>query len=895
MQTLTRLCCTTVAAFALLILLSTSRPAFAQTVYAFTPSNGASIVPGTTDVGNHCDDCVTAIALPFTYQLYDQSFTTAYVSSNGNLQFSSTNGYWNGCLPDGGISNAIVPQWTDLRTDGSSGAGVNGIFTSTSGSAPNRIFNIEWRTRYYNTNGGTANFEIRLYEAQPRFDIIYGTISQTNPAGIGVQKGTGSQATPYSCDNTPQSFGFQLAFELIQPPTGKIAFSSSRDRDPGGHSEIYVMNADGTNQTRLTNSTAIDAAPEWSPDGNKIAFASDRDNVFSGCPEIYVMNPDGSALTRLTNNPAFDESPIWSPDGSKIAFMSSRDDPDNNVRQIYVMNADGTNQTRLTFSNGYMWGPAWSPDGSKIAFAQDMRAFNPDIYVINADGSGGETRLTVAPEADTAPAWSPDGLKIAFISRRDGINNNEIYMMNADGTNQTRFTFSPAQEGGLDWSSDGSKIAFSASINFSSSDVYVMDADGTHMVRLTTHPEGDGHPSWQPQTNLNSGKLIISEFRFRGPGGANDEFVELYNNTGAPLTVSTTDGSAGWSLAASDGVARFTIPNGTVIPPHGHYLATNNTGYSLGAYPSGHDGTNPTTATGDDDSSPAPWTSGINDNAGIALFDTANPQNFTLPHRLDAAGSTSESNAFYKEGAGYPLITVPNDQWSLLRDSWTGAPQDTNANSADFVFISTGGYCANFATGPCTPRMQYLGAPGPENLTSPLNRTGTIPGFRIDSTAAASQSPNRVRDTNSYNDTLTPTTINGPYTLGTLSVRRRYTNATGTQVRRLRFRLVDVTSFPQPPGIADLRALTSPTITVNTNDAGVCSPSPAPCSVTVRGLTLEQPPTQGSGGGRNSTLSAGTIDLANPLPNGASIDVHFLLGVKQSGSFRFFVTVDALP
>src|SRR3990172_1844040 len=117
---------------------------------------------------------------------------------------------------------------------------------------------------------------------------------------------------------------------------GKIAFASERD----GNYEIYVMDADGSNPTNLTNDGATDGGPAWSPDGGKIAFTSERDGNY----EIYVMDADGSNPTNLTNNSAWDSEPAWSPDGSKIAFESYRD----NNREIYVMNADGTAQTNLT-------------------------------------------------------------------------------------------------------------------------------------------------------------------------------------------------------------------------------------------------------------------------------------------------------------------------------------------------------------------------------------------------------------------------------------------------------------------------------------------------------------------------------------------------------------------
>src|SRR5687767_5537241 len=141
-------------------------------------------------------------------------------------------------------------------------------------------------------------------------------------------------------------------------------------------------------------------------------------------------------------------------------------------------------------------------------------------------------------------------------------------------------------------------------------------------------------------------QLIISEFRVRGPNGANDEFIELYNNSGADHTVA--GGGTGYAVAASNGVARCVVPNGTVIPNRGHYLCVNSVGYSLASYPAG----NGTTATGD-----ATYTTDIPDNAGIAIFNTSVGANFVLANRLDAVGSTSEANTLYKEGTGYPALT----------------------------------------------------------------------------------------------------------------------------------------------------------------------------------------------------------------------------------------------
>jgi len=263
--------------------------------------------------------------------------------------------------------------------------------------------------------------------------------------------------------------------------TGTLAFVSYRD----GNLEIYVTNADGSGLKRLTNNSAADDGPVWSPDGKRIAFRSDRD----GNLEIYAMHADGSGQTNLTHNPAADEQPAWSPDGTKIAFSSDRD----GNHEIYVMDVDGSHVTRLTHNPAFDELPSWSPDGQQIAFVTD-RDGNGEIYVMQADGTQ-PRRLTNNSTDDAFPHWSPDGKKILFWSTRDG--NAEVYVMNADGSGQTDLTNSPADDGPTGWSPDGRYVGFS-STRAGPREAYVMNADGSGQTLLIPDSTYSGEEVWRP-------------------------------------------------------------------------------------------------------------------------------------------------------------------------------------------------------------------------------------------------------------------------------------------------------------------------------------------------------------------------------------------------------------
>ncbi|HSE31786.1 MAG TPA: Calx-beta domain-containing protein, partial [Pyrinomonadaceae bacterium] len=385
------------------------------------------------------------------------------------------------------------------------------------------------------------------------------------------------------------------------------------------------------------------------------------------------------------------------------------------------------------------------------------------------------------------------------------------------------------------------------------------------------------------------GTILISELRTSGPGGAGDDFVEIYNNSNSPHTVNGTGGGYGLfkmgATCSDTPVLIGVIPNGTVIPGRGHYLFTGSA-YSLADY--GGSGA----AAGD-----ATLSSDIENDRNVAIFSTATLGSIGSANRLDAVGFGSNTGGIcdlFREGTTLTPASGSVLEYTYFRDECgkkgnpstfgpcptSGLVKDSNVNDDDFIFADTN------ATS--TPAGQRLGAPGPQNLGSPRTNFDIL-ALLLDSTKGAAANPNRVRDTAAI----------GPNAAqGTLSIRRRFVNNTGAPVTRLRFRVVDISTTFTPGGIADMRTLTSGNVTVSVSDPATCTaagfPS-TPCNITVIGTTLETPPAQPLGGGFNSSVTTGTITLATPLAPGASVNLQFLLGVQSAGAFKFFFNVEALP
>jgi Tol biopolymer transport system component len=286
--------------------------------------------------------------------------------------------------------------------------------------------------------------------------------------------------------------------------------------------EIYLANADGSDLTRLTNDPGGDVGPAWSPDGSRIAFVRGSvEDIESGKTFIYVMNADGTGQTRLAEG----LSPFWSPDGKSITFIAQQEQ-ENEVwnPDIYVMSAEGADQTMLTRSDAqefFGFSPflgsnstsPWSPDGKRLAFSR--ATFEPgeeegqmeatlEFYVMNADGSG-QRRLT--DKQGIFAGWSPDDKKVLFIfsagmagSEEEGV---QLYVIGADGSGEKLLLELPGQnpQGFPVWSPDGTRIAYTADRGGKDA-IYVMNADGSGATPVTSGA-GDGcdglyGTSWSP-------------------------------------------------------------------------------------------------------------------------------------------------------------------------------------------------------------------------------------------------------------------------------------------------------------------------------------------------------------------------------------------------------------
>lgn len=276
-------------------------------------------------------------------------------------------------------------------------------------------------------------------------------------------------------------------------PGSRIAFYSNRDGNP----EIYIMDVDSAQVTRLTNDPAFDDSPALSPDGARIAFLTARHDSAPRFPdlkyELYLVDSDGGNLRRLTTTASAEGHPAWSPDGSKISFDADYDG--DGYAEIYALDVASLEVTRLTSNAANDQFADWSPDGTQMAFASDRNG-SWDIFVMQSNGDH-QRVLTDSPDWELFPAWSPDGTQIAFNKLTPRSRNTDIFVMRADGSDVRQLTNAPGFDENPAWSPDGDAIAFQSQRdgNF---EITVMAPDGSAQRPLDPTPDDELWPSWGP-------------------------------------------------------------------------------------------------------------------------------------------------------------------------------------------------------------------------------------------------------------------------------------------------------------------------------------------------------------------------------------------------------------
>ena len=275
----------------------------------------------------------------------------------------------------------------------------------------------------------------------------------------------------------------------------KVAFTTY---DNNFYYNLYVIDIDGQNQKLISKGKQFCGSPAWSPDDNKIAFVKNDDNV-GGTYDIYSINANGSNEIKLTSqNDNF--SPQYFPDNNSIIYSCSN----NNSTGVYKMNINGGNKKLLTPPGKSFGDPKISANGNMISItSNDWNG--SQIFIMNSDGRDlKQITFTVSSkyydtgfprDGNANPVWSPNSDKLAYVSYENG--SPDIFVINSNGTGNKRLTDTPLRDENPVWTKDGNYILFSSNRNPNvASQIYIMRTEGQLQMPLTNYNGDNIYPAF---------------------------------------------------------------------------------------------------------------------------------------------------------------------------------------------------------------------------------------------------------------------------------------------------------------------------------------------------------------------------------------------------------------
>ena len=603
------------------------------------------------------------------------------------------------------------------------------------------------------------------------------------------------------------------------PDGTKIAFQSARN---GVNYQVYVMNADGSGQVNISNSTANDTQPSWSPDGSKIAFASDRNQA--GFSSIYVMNANGTSQTRLTvaGTGLLDQQPTWSPDGSKLTFTSRRDsvlvtwtETDDNGgvvtksklnvnKEVYVMNSDGTNQTRLTNNLANDDSPSWSPDSTKIVFRSDRERDccdpTPQVWVMNPDGSS-PVKLSNNGYDEHCPSWQHSAANVPPTVSLTSPANGATFIAPANITLTANASDSDGSVTRVDFYQGVTLIGtattspYTVTWNNVGVGSYSLTARATDnggasttsaAVTITVNPNSPPAVSITGPTN---GAVFIAPANITVTANASD----------SDGSVSRVDFYQGATLIGTSTTSPYTISWNSVAA--GSYTLTARATDNLGA----------TTTS-------APVNITVDAPPTVSITSPANGATFTAPANITVTANASDSDGtvsrvdFYQ---GTTLIgTATTSPYALSWNNVAAGGYTLTAKATDNLGAST----------TSAPISITVGSPPTVSVTSPANGASFTAPANVTITANASSSSGSINRVEFYQGTtLIGTSTASPYTV-------TWNNVTAGSYS-LKARAIDNSSASTDSTPVNISVDAPPTVSITSPTNGASFNAPA--SITI--------------------------------------------------------------